>query len=134
MLLKTITSIISQSYYKLFLNTVGQPIIVLIILALILGYFLHKSDTKSRSLHISLWGTIGAFLQEPGMTVEKTNPKNYRSVITSFIILLAAFYFAIYLQAKATVAEINKAKIYDPFRNGIKDKKIAASARWRVFH
>ena len=123
----SILEVISR-FIKTFFLTIGFPILVLLTLAGILGYFLHKSDTKRRNLHISIWGTIGAFLQEPGMTVEKTNPKNIRGVIISFLILLAAFYFAIYLQARATAAEINKGKIYDPFQKGIKGKRIIASA------
>ena len=110
-----------------FIKYNAKPIMILLVIATILGIILHYTDRKSRDVHLSIFGTIGAFLAEPGTIVERTNPKNLFGVIASFLILVTAFYFAIYLQARATAHEVKEIDMNDPFVgvNGIEGKVFA---------
>ena len=47
-------------------------------------------------------------------------------MLIAFIILTCAFYFAIYLQARAVATEINKFKVDDIFKSGLNNKRIVA--------
>lgn len=115
------------SNIKSFILFNTKPILILLAIAGILGLILHYSDKKSRDVYLSVFGTVGAFLAEPGTIVERTNPKNIFGVIASFIILLTAFYFAIFLQARATAHQVKEQSADDPFIgvNGIKGKIFA---------
>ena len=112
---------------KSFISYNTKPILILLAIAGILGLILHYSDKKSRDVYLSVFGTVGAFLAEPGTIVERTNPKNIFGVVASFIILLTAFYFAIFLQARATAHQVKDQSTNDPFVgvNGIEGKKFA---------
>ena len=104
----------------------AMPFAYLIILGILLGLLLYKIDPKARSLPWALFGTISSLLGESGTVVERTNPKGLKNVLWSVIILVTAFYFNIYLSAKATAAEIAQKDDMDPFKAGIKGEFVAA--------
>tara|TARA_B100001057_G_C22859491_1_gene953897 strand:+ start:37 stop:1200 length:1164 start_codon:yes stop_codon:yes gene_type:complete len=110
-----------------FFNNYILPLIILFFISLVLGYLLHLTDKKSRSMGWGIWGTMGSFLAEPGTIVEMTKPDNYLSVFVSFIILAVAFYFAMYLQAKAVASEIETEVIKDQFKYGLKGKTVVTN-------
>jgi len=105
----------------------AMPFFYLIILGLLLGLLLYKVDPKARSLHWSLFGTISSLLGESGTVVEKSDPKKLKSSLWAILILVTAFYFNIYLSAKATAAEIAQKDDMDPFKSGIKGEFVAAT-------
>ena len=105
----------------------AMPFLYLIILGLLLGLLLYKVDPKARSLPWALFGTISSLLGESGTVVEKTDPKKLKSSLWAILILVTAFYFNIYLSAKATAAEIAQKDDMDPFKSGIKGEFVAAS-------
>ena len=90
----------------------AMPFLYLIILGLLLGLLLYKVDPKARSLPWALFGTISSLLGESGTVVEKTDPKKLKSSLWAILILVTAFYFNIYLSAKATAAEIAQKMIW----------------------
>jgi ABC-type amino acid transport substrate-binding protein len=110
-----------------FFNNYILPLIILLFISVILGYLLHLSDPKKRTINWAIWGTMGSFLAEPGTIVEMTNPKNFLSVFISFIILAVAFYFAMYLQAKAVASEIESGNVKDQFFHGLKGKTVVTT-------
>ena len=68
----------------IFFNNYIVPLIILLSISLVLGYLLHLSDKKSRTIGWGIWGTVGSFLAEPGTIVEMTNPK--KSCMRLFIL------------------------------------------------
>ncbi len=58
---------------------------------------------------------------------EPTDPNKLKSSLWATLILVTAFYFNIYLSAKATAAEIAQKDDMDPFKSGIKGEFVAAS-------
>ena len=104
------------------------PFAYLVILGILLGFLLYKVDPKARSLSWALFGTVSSLLGESGTVVEKTDPKKLKSVLWGVLILVTAFYFNIYLSAKATAAEIAQKDDMDPFKSGIKGEFVAAGA------
>ena len=104
------------------------PFLYLIILGLLLGLLLYKVDPKARSLPWALFGTISSLLGESGHVVEQTDPKKLKNSLWAILILVTAFYFNIYLSAKATAAEIAQKDDMDPFKSGIKGEFVAAGA------
>ena len=106
-------------------NKFAMPFFYLIVLGLLLGLLLHRIDPKARSLQWALFGTISSLLGESGTVVERTNPNGLKNSLFAVLILVTAFYFNIYLSAKATAAEIAQKNDMDPFKGGIKGEFLA---------
>ena len=116
------------SAFKEAVKKFAMPFFYLVVLGLLLGLLLYKIDPKARSLPWALFGTISSLLGESGTVVEKTDPNKLKSSLWATLILVTAFYFNIYLSAKATAAEIAQKDDMDPFKGGIKGEFVAAGA------